>query len=237
MISSPKIDNFNGYNFGSNVQLTDVDKNKILSGIKSPNRDKKIGLEGRAGVRKINLDRGPIVIKEYRRGGLLGRLLGNVHFKFGPGRAETEYEFLTIASSHGIHVPTPIAFVESTGFLYEAWLAMEEIPEAVSLSECSRKNSDLCDPIIDSAATQIIKLIQSRIFHLDLHPGNVIKDRDGKVYLIDFDKAKTYRGSLKELRDLYLCRWRRAVIKHNLPSVLAERMSLALRRVDVWDTK
>lgn len=233
--SEVQIDLSHGFRWGLANTLTEDDKYNILAAIKGPLVDQRVGLEGRAGVRRIKLSNGPAVIKEYRRGGWLGRVLGNIHLKFGPGRAESEFALLCLAAREDIKVPTPIAFIESNRLLYEAWLVMEEIPAASSLAECSRQNGENCDSIIDAAAIQIVKLIKARIFHLDLHPGNVLKSGEGKVYLIDFDKARIFRGNLKDLRDLYLCRWRRAVIKHNLPSVLAERMSLALRRVDVWD--
>jgi len=38
-----------------------------------------------------------------------------------------------------------------------------------------------------------------------------------------------FGGSPFELRDLYLRRWRRAVIKHGLSPMLTELMSLSLR--------
>ena len=58
----------------------------------------------------------------------------------------------------------------------------------------------------------------------------MLVDHEDQVYLVDFDKAKRFSGPLNELRDHYLCRWRRAVIKHELPETLSEMMSADLRQ-------
>jgi 3-deoxy-D-manno-octulosonic acid kinase len=76
---------------------------------------------------------------------------------------------------------------------------------------------------------QLYLLIEEGIYHVDLHPGNVLVDNNHNVYVIDFDKARCWTGPKNELRDLYLHRWRRAVIKHNLPETLSEIACLHLR--------
>lgn len=219
--------------------LTDfpvIEEAALLNLIKTEKPEKMPALEGRVAVRRFDsASLGPLVIKEYRRGGLIGRLLGNIHFRFGKGRACREAEFLSESLNHGVTVPGCIGFIEEGGTFYRTWLVLREIPNALSLAEIARRDAAKSDNLVDAASTEIIKLIRTRIFHVDLHPGNVLSGSDGKVYLIDFDKSERYRGTLKQLRDLYLCRWRRAVIKHNLPPSLAERMSLQLRQVKVWD--
>jgi aminoglycoside phosphotransferase (APT) family kinase protein len=111
-------------------------------------------------------------------------------------------------------------------------------------------------------------LILNGIKHVDLHPGNVLVDGTGQVFLLDFDKAffilndenSPFLLSLKEqahapdsqnmlssreimrevlflrrLRDFYLRRWRRAVIKHGLPDYVSETMCLRLRSIPLLD--
>ena len=55
-------------------------------------------------------------------------------------------------------------------------------------------------------------------------------DDEGKVYVLDFDKAVRFSGNKNALRDKYVCRWRRAVIKHKLPETLSELMCIGLRK-------
>jgi len=45
-------------------------------------------------------------------------------------------------------------------------------------------------------------------------------DPRGKVFLIDFDKARTRPQNRGQLREKYINRWRRAVVKHHLPEEL-----------------
>ena len=73
-----------------------------------------------------------------------------------------------------------------------------------------------------SVIEQISKLIEHRILHIDLHPGNVIVDDKGRALIIDFDKGRFFNGSRDKLRNLYLQRWQRAVSKHGLPAMLNE---------------
>jgi predicted unusual protein kinase regulating ubiquinone biosynthesis (AarF/ABC1/UbiB family) len=77
---------------------------------------------------------------------------------------------------------------------------------------------------------QVSTLIQNNIFHVDLHPGNVLVGRGGRVFLLDFDKARIARGNKNKLRDHYLSRWQRAVIKHGLPDMLSEMLAAGLDR-------
>jgi 3-deoxy-D-manno-octulosonic acid kinase len=80
-----------------------------------------------------------------------------------------------------------------------------------------------------SVIEQIVSLIQNDILHVDLHPGNVVVDATGKVYLLDFDKGTVYDGSRQKLINRYLSRWQRAVNKHGLPKMLTEMMQNGLK--------
>jgi 3-deoxy-D-manno-octulosonic acid kinase len=82
---------------------------------------------------------------------------------------------------------------------------------------------------MDQVVRSVRRLIEARICHVDLHPGNVLVDGDGRIYLIDFDKAFRFTGSDRELRDWYISRWRRAITKHGLPEVLGDALSTGLR--------
>jgi len=70
-----------------------------------------------------------------------------------------------------------------------------------------------------AVSSQVSALIEHGILHVDLHPGNVLVNPEGRLFLIDFDKARLYKNS-RGLKDKYLRRWRRAVDKHDLPPFL-----------------
>jgi 3-deoxy-D-manno-octulosonic acid kinase len=130
---------------------------------------------------------------------------------------------------YGINVPKPYAIVKKGSFVYGTWLVMEHLPGARNLVEIQREEGDALHAIMTALGEQLVVLIQKRVLHIDLHPGNVLVSPEGLVYIVDFDKAHYFRGSASTLRDLYLRRWRRAVIKHGLSPVLSEMMSLILR--------
>jgi 3-deoxy-D-manno-octulosonic acid kinase len=73
-----------------------------------------------------------------------------------------------------------------------------------------------------SVIEQISKLIEHRILHIDLHPGNIIVDKDDRVFIIDFDRGRIFNGDRNKLCKLYLQRWQRAVDKHRLPVMLTD---------------
>ena len=79
-----------------------------------------------------------------------------------------------------------------------------------------------------SVIEQISILIQNNILHTDLHPGNIVVDKKNKVFLVDFDRGHRFSGNTNKLRDRYLNRWQRAVIKHQLPSLLYDMLQTGL---------
>lgn len=203
-----------------------------IRGAVSAKREVRIStLGGRNCVSVCNLDGvGRVVVKKYMRGGLFQYLVKEKYIRSGKTRAEVEFDLLRLAKSVGVNVPGPVAFVYKGGFLYEAWLITREIQGKKSVAELSIEREDDLSSVMEELIRQVGILIRNGIFHVDLHPGNVLVDTSGAVYLLDFDKAYGFVGRNNLLRDKYLCRWRRAVIKHNLPEVLSEMMSHGLRQ-------
>ncbi|HMO02789.1 MAG TPA: lipopolysaccharide kinase InaA family protein [Oligoflexia bacterium] len=173
---------------------------------------------------------GPIVIKEYYRGGFLGGILNNLHLRFTPnGRGKAEYNTLKFAREQGINVPEPLGYAEVGVYLYRTWSFMREVEGAVNLVELCKKDPSLITKIMPKLIEQIKKLFNCGIFHPDLHPGNVLVQPDGTVFLVDFDKALYWQGNLADLKRRFLNRWRRAVIKHSLSDLLSEQMAWGLK--------
>ena len=46
-----------------------------------------------------------------------------------------------------------------------------------------------------SVIDQISRLIDHGIWHVDLHPGNVVIDQNDRVFLLDFDKGSLHQGN------------------------------------------
>ncbi len=172
-------------------------------------------------------DLGRVVIKHYFRGGILRHIIRRTYLKTGKSRCRAEFETLTAVSRMGVNVPHPVAFAsKSKGFFfYHAWLVTKEIPSGVTLAELSRSAPHRAEAVMPEVTAQINRLIKHRLLHVDLHPGNVLIDSDSHVYLIDFDRARSGIKSRSRLAAYYRKRWRRAVVKHQLPAFLYERFN------------
>ncbi len=175
---------------------------------------------------------GRMFLKRYSHGGLLRKITAGHFLCLGQLRSKVEFEMLELVRSLGVNAPKPLAFVQKGSTIYSTWLLMEELQGARSIVEIGEDEGDALPRALDGLSEQIRILIKHNIFHVDLHPGNVLVDDNRAVYIVDFDKACRFKGSRQALRELYLRRWRRAVIKHQLSPLLSEMMSLTLRSND-----
>lgn len=211
--------------------LTDDLATKIVQMMRiAPDNAPKGTLAGRgyAGVKELP-GVGRVFVKQYAHGGLLRKITGGKFLCGGLSRSRAEFDMLERVRAIGVNAPKPFICVTKGSFLYETWLMMQEIEDSRNLVEVSKQDMDLLHDSMRKVAEQVLLLIQNKVFHVDLHPGNVLISNNGDVHIVDFDKARLFSGSAQKLRELYLRRWRRAVIKHELTPVLTELMSLSLR--------
>lgn len=172
---------------------------------------------------------GRIFVKHYSHGGLLRAVTGGRFLGVGRQRSQIEFEMLERVRALGVNAPRPLAIITKGAIVYGTWLVMEELVDTRNLVELQSDDGDELRVAMEALGTQVGILIKHGIFHVDLHPGNVLVSKDGKAFVVDFDKARKFSGGETALRELYLRRWRRAVIKHKLSPVLSEMMSLTLR--------
>jgi 3-deoxy-D-manno-octulosonic acid kinase len=219
------------YHFGFFLNLTDSQLRTLTGLFHHPDPIGVSVLGGRTSATPAQLDGiGTVVIKHYRRGGLMRYFIKRRYLKFGKTRAQREFELLDIVGTLGINVPQPIAYAHRGRLFYRAWLVTREIHQPLSLARLSLQDEKKTSTAMKSVIGQISLLIQNDILHVDLHPGNVVVDAAGKVYLLDFDKGSVYHGNRQKLKNRYLTRWRRAVTKHRLPEMLAEMMQAGLTK-------
>lgn len=187
-------------------------------------------LGGRSKVRRGQVDGlGSLVIKQYSRGGLLSKIVSREYLNIGDPRSLTELKYLQLAESIGCSVPQGLVALWTTGITYRAWLITREIAGTITLAELSQRDKFAARKSTELLVEQIRILVESKVLHIDLHPGNVLVDAELRPYILDFDKARIVKLSQEQLLDQYLRRWRRSVIKHELPDVLSEIMCLGLR--------
>lgn len=220
-----------GYRLGLACALSPTQGAALLKLLAQPCGEQNSALGGRRSASYGVLPGiGNVVVKHYHRGGVFGKLVNSSYVRWGPTRSQAEFELLRRVRSLGVSAPEPVAFAFRGSILYRAWLVTREVEGHQSLASLSSSAEEAARRLTEELAEQIAILVNARIYHIDLHPGNVLVDRSGHMFLIDFDKAQEHRGSKNDLRDMYLVRWRRAVIKHVLPEFLSEILSASLRR-------
>lgn len=165
---------------------------------------------------------GPVVIKSYRRGGMMSLITRDRYLKTGTSRPEKEFEFLIHAGKAGLNVPTPEIYATQGFLFYRAWLVTKKIENQISYTDLVLKNEKAALSLLSSISLNISLLIENRIHHVDLHPGNILIDKTRNIYIIDFDKA-CYSSKPKHwLIRQYQKRWARAVDKYRLPRALKQ---------------
>jgi len=223
---------YRSFEIGSAGGLSDAGKQALAEAFEKPPEASQSLLAGRIRPRSVDIDGiGRVLVKYYYRGGLLRHINRRTYLRIGKIRSAAEFEILTLVRTIGVNAPEPVAFAYRTKFaaFYLAWLAVMEIPGAISLAGCARSDPERARAVMPAVEKQVGILWDFGVLHVDLHPGNVLVDDEDKVYIIDFDKAKTGVADRAGLGEYYVNRWQRAVAKHGLPDFLNELKVDALK--------
>lgn len=215
-----KVHTIDGYRIGPRDRLSTAQATAIVRLIGEPEPPGEgAPLSGRGGVRRAELEGiGRVVIKSYRRGGLLRHVNRRRYLRCGgPTRGEREFGLLAAAAGCGVAVPEPVAYAWKGRRLVTAWLVTREIPGAETLAAIGRRQPERIAELAPAVAELIARTIEARIRHADLHPGNILVGDSGRPYLVDLDRGRPWRGDLARLTGLIRRRFRRAVAKHRLP--------------------
>lgn len=227
-----KFNRYYPYEIKSDLNLPETVLDKCVSLFEKPPYDIEDILAGRAQVVHTELDGlGHVVIKYYKRGGFVSRFNDDVYFRRGAPRSKHEYTMLRKARELGISSPEPLAWATKGGMFYKAFLVTRAIREHRTLVDVCVADPDQRAACLEKAAEQAVLLIQNRIHHVDFHPGNVLVDNHGAVFVIDFDKALISNASQSSLSRAYLKRWSRAIHKYHLPAIMIDIMAETLSKL------
>jgi 3-deoxy-D-manno-octulosonic acid kinase len=218
------------YRFGSSIDLSTHQMNALIQLFNQPTQSAEFTLGGRGSVLFTKLEGiGSIVVKFYTRGGFNRHFNKRTYLKLGSKtRCQIEYEMLNTVRTLNVMAPEPIVWACKGNLVYRGWLVTREVKQQHTLAQLSRIDAGETSRAMDFVTVQVATLIEQSIHHVDLHPGNVLVDHKDRVYLLDFDKAHYTRKSTSHLRDKYLQRWQRAVVKHHLPTILVEKLEQGL---------
>jgi 3-deoxy-D-manno-octulosonic acid kinase len=164
---------------------------------------------GRGGVRVFDTSIGPLIRRNYLRGGLPRFFTRDRYLWTGADRtrAFAEFRLLSKLRDSGLSVPTPIAArYLRRGLFYRAALLMRFIPEVRTLADVLERTSEPSIEL-DRIAPVIARLHCHHVWHADLNASNILIDAAQRVWLIDFDRAvddvtdhRRLAGNLDRLR-------------------------------------
>ncbi len=169
--------------------------------------------KGRGTTWFVQLDSLQGALRHYHRGGLFGKLVKDQYlFKaWQQTRSYQEFMLLKALRAAGVNVPRPIAAAAvRSGLFYRADLLSEKIPDAADLVDILQSES-LSDAVYKEIGRQIKKMHQAGVNHTDLNIHNILLDKAGKVWIIDFDKCGFQDG--EEWKQSNLDRLKRSFIK------------------------
>jgi 3-deoxy-D-manno-octulosonic acid kinase len=156
------------------------------------------------------------VLRHYRRGGLIARLVADRYVWTGAERTRSfrEWRLLRQLRAWGLPVPQPIAArYERAGPFYRADLLSAELPVRRTLTQALQSGPVPTDAWY--AVGACIGALHARgVQHADLNAHNLLLGADHAVYVLDFD-----RGRIRERGS-----WEQAVL---------ERLQRSLRKVTV----
>jgi len=153
------------------------------------------------------------VLRHYRRGGLVARLLDDTYLWTGEDRTRSfrEWRLLERLARAELPVPRPVAArYERSGFVYRADLLTEELPTRLTLARALEATP--LGPEIWRATGRSIGLLHVHgVQHADLNAHNLLLGPQGMVYVVDFDRGRVRRRGAWE--QAVLARLRRSLEK------------------------
>lgn len=153
------------------------------------------------------------VLRHYYRGGLFGKLVKDRYFFSNLEKTRAVQEFSLLLQLHqlGLPVPRPIAYhIKRCGCVYQADILLEKITESQDLSKLLQ-SAPLNEAEYREIGSLIRRLHQHQVFHSDLNIHNIMRDSQGKFWLIDFDKCAITDG--EDWKAANLARLKRSFLK------------------------
>ena len=168
---------------------------------------------GRGGALFIDAPFGRCVLRHYRRGGMVARVMGDRYLWTGAERTRGFAEFRLLAElrERKLPVPAPVAArYRRNGVHYRADIITRRIEGVQTLAErlaAQRLDADVAARV----GAAIARFHAEGAYHADLNAHNILLD-DGAVWLIDFDRGEL-RTPARDWQLANLARLKRSLIK------------------------
>lgn len=152
-----------------------------------PSQAQVVAAGGRTAAWFVQLQPVEAVLRHFKRGGLMARVVRDRYFWLGLARTRSfaEFDLLRLMWQAGLPVPRPLGAAVWQGRLtYRAALLTERIPQAKPLALCS-------EPQVWLEAGRIVaQMHQFEVWHADLNVFNLLVDAQDKVWIIDLDRGR-----------------------------------------------
>jgi 3-deoxy-D-manno-octulosonic acid kinase len=168
---------------------------------------------------------GEWVLRHFRRGGLVARLVSDRYLYTGEARVRAFREFRLLAelARLGLPAPRPVAArCVRTGPFYRADLLTVAIPHVRSLAELA--GTGLAAEAWRAVGACVRRFHDALVCHADLNAHNVLIDGRGAVWLVDFDRGS--RRAAGRWQEANLAR-----LEHSLVKVAGPAFGDAERRL------
>lgn len=179
---------------------------------------------GRGATFGVTLDGADAVLRRYRRGGVVSRLLNDRYLWLGVERARPvrEFRLLAAALAAGLPVPRPLAAqAQRQGAYYTGSLVMGRIANAQTLSSFLAQMADWSAFDWSGLGSVLGRIHALGFQHADLNAHNLLFDAAKAHWVIDWDRGQQ-RAFNAHWTDQVLQRLRRSLRK-----LFGERASAA----------
>ena len=135
-------------------------------------------------------------LRHYHRGGVFGKVIRDSYLftGFENTRPAQEFALLQYLHKNGMSVPRPIAArAVKSGICYRGDILVEKINDAQDLVAILKQTALTAEDYQQIGAI-IKKMHQLQVCHSDLNIHNILLDKQGKFWTIDFDKCAKQTG-------------------------------------------
>lgn len=192
-------------------------------------RARPVATGGRGGAWFLDTEQGAMVLRHYRRGGLVARLSRSSYFFTGFRRCRSvaEFRLLRQLAERELPVPVPVAaLARRQGWLgYRAAILLLRIPAAEPLPAVQTLDDE---PLWRAVGQMLRRFHDNGLDHVDLNCDNILV-AEGKPWLIDFDRCRlrTSQAADAPWKKRNLSRLQRSIAKR------CQQLSTA-RRTQLW---
>lgn len=166
---------------------------------------------GRGAAWFVDAPFGAMVLRHYRRGGLVAHVSRDRYWWNGEARVRgvAEFRLLREAARRGVPVPAALATLYlRRGAHYRAAILIERIPGARTLAELAIGG----DAPWADAGRLVARMHRAGLDHADLNADNILIDARGQAHVIDLDRGRL-RAPGEGWRRWNLARLHRSLLK------------------------